>query len=74
MFLSISIFFLEDSAGGQFRNIFKLLGKFFNGLVVLTMEIQCKKEYQVRFSIITVRRVAIIFSELEVVKNFMQKF
>ena len=50
------------------------MGKFFNGLVVLTMEIQCKKEYQVRFSIITVRRVAIIFSELGVVKNFMQKF
>ena len=49
------------------------MGKFFNGLVVLTMEIQCKKEYQVRFSIITVRRVAIIFSELGVVKNFMEK-
>ena len=26
------------------------------------------------FSIVTMRRVAIIFFELEVVKNFMQKF
>ena len=33
-----------------------------------------KKEYQLRFFIVTMRRVAIIFLRLGVVKKFMEKF
>ena len=40
----------------------------------MSWKYNARRNVNLDFSIVTMRRVAIIFSELGVVKNFMQKF
>ena len=43
-------------------------------LIIIAWKYNIRRNVNLDFSIVTMRRVAIIFFELEVLKNFMQKF
>ena len=54
--------------------ITKAFEKFLLSQRILSWKYNIRRNVNSDFSIVTMRRVAIIFFELEVVKNFMQKF